>query len=166
NGNAQPGLKARRVAVVGLGKSADSQQERLENARIAAAVAARKARELKLDSFATIVHGAGIGDLALEAAARATMESSILALYRYDQTKAATKSHHEVTYCTIVEHDPERARELERYAQLARLTCDAVMKVRDLSVGPANIVTPTYLAETAREVADKYGLEITVWGKD
>jgi leucyl aminopeptidase len=94
------------------------------------------------------------------------MESSILALYRYEQTKAATKSHHEVTYCTIVEHDPERARELERYAQLARLTCDAVMKVRDLSVGPANIVTPTYLAETAREVADKYGLEITVWGKD
>lgn len=40
------------------------------------------------------------------------------------------------------------------------------MKVRDLSVGPGNIVTPTYLADQARQVAQEYGLEITVWGKD
>ena len=32
---------------------------KLENVRVAAALAARKARDLKLDSFATIVHGAG-----------------------------------------------------------------------------------------------------------
>lgn len=165
-GNGHADLKAKRVAVVGLGKQSAPEQERFENARVAAAVAARKARELKLDSFTTIVHGAGIGGLALETAARATMESSILALYRYEQFKEATKSTHEVSFCTIVEHDAERARELERHAQLARLTCDAVMKVRDLSVGPANFVTPTYLAETAREVAQEYGLEITVWGKD
>jgi leucyl aminopeptidase len=166
NANGHPGLKARRVAVVGLGKSSDSEHERFENARIAAAVAARKARDLKLDGFATIVHGAGVGGLALEAAARATMESSILALYRYEQLKEATKSRHEVSYCTVIEHDADRAQELERYAQLARLTCEAVIKVRDLSVGPSNVVTPTYLAQTARDVADKYGLEITVWGKD
>jgi leucyl aminopeptidase len=80
--NGHSGLRAKRVAIVGLGKSTDSEQERFENARIAAATAARKARELKLDSFATIVHAAGGGGLPLETAARATMESSILALYR------------------------------------------------------------------------------------
>jgi leucyl aminopeptidase len=164
--NGDSGLKARRVAVVGLGKQSDSEQEQFENIRVAAAVAARKARELKLDSFATIVHGAGVGGLSLEAAARATMESSILALYRYEQFKEATKSHHDVSYCTIVEQDAERARELEQYGQLARQTCEAIIKVRDLSVGPGNFVTPTYLAETAREVAEKYGLEITVWGQE
>jgi leucyl aminopeptidase len=164
--NDDAGLKARRVAVVGLGKASDPEAERFENARIAAAVAARKARELKVDSYATIVHGAGIGGLALEAAARATMESSILALYRYEQFKEATKSTHDVSTCTIVEGDAQRARELESLAETARLTCDAVMKVRDLSVGPGNFVTPTYLAETAREVANKHGLEIVVWGKD
>jgi leucyl aminopeptidase len=164
NGNA--GLKAKRVAVVGLGKSSDSEHERFENARIAAALAARKARELKVDSFATIVHGAGTGGLPLETAARATMESSILALYRYEQFKEATKSNHTVSGCTIIEGDAERARELEPLAETARLTCDSVMKVRDLSVGPGNFVTPTYLAETAREVASKHGLEIIVWGKD
>ena len=80
--------------MVGLGKQAEFE---LENVRVAAALAARKARDLKLDSFATIVHGAGIGGLAPHDAARATMESSILALYRYEQFKEATKSHHEVS---------------------------------------------------------------------
>jgi leucyl aminopeptidase len=164
--NGHTGLKAKRVAVVGLGKSTDSEQERFEHARVAAATAARKARELKVDSFATVVHGAGAGGLLLETAARATMESSILALYRYQQFKEATRVKDTVSTCTIVEADADRARQLEQYASLAKATCDAVMKVRDLSVGPGNHVTPTYLAETAREVANKHGLEIVVWGKD
>ena len=58
------------------------------------------------------------------------------------------------------------ARQFDEQSELVRLTCDAVMKVRDLSVGPGNFVTPTYLAETARELAEKFGLEITIWGKD
>jgi leucyl aminopeptidase len=155
------GLKARRVAVVGLGKQAEFD---LESVRIAAALAARRARDLKLDSFATIVHGAGSGGLSLDATAQATMESSILALYRYEQFKEATKSKHEVSACVVVEQDAERIGQLEQAAELARLTCDAVMKVRDLSVGPANFVTPTYLAEQARAVAQQYALDITVWG--
>jgi leucyl aminopeptidase len=164
--NGNNGLKARRVAVVGLGKQFDPEQERLESTRIAAAVAARKARELRLESYTTIVHGAGTGGLPLEVAARATMESSILALYRYEQFKEATRSRHDVSFTTVVEQDPDRARQLEECAQLARVTCDAVMKVRDLSVGPGNYVTPTFLADVTREVATQYGLEITVWGKD
>ena len=160
--NGSAGLKAQRVAVVGLGKAAELE---VESVRVAAALAARKARELKLDSFASVVLGAG-GAISTEDAARATMESSILALYRYEQFKEATKSRHEVSACIIVEPDADRARQLESSAELARITCDAMMKVRDLSVGPANFVTPTYLAEQAREIASKYGLEITVWGKE
>jgi leucyl aminopeptidase len=157
------GLKAQRVGVVGLGKPADFE---VENVRVAAALAARKARDLKLASFASVVHGADSGAVSADDAARATMESSILALYRYEQFKEATKSRHEVSSCVIVEPDADRARQLESIAELARLTCDAMMKVRDLSVGPGNFVTPTYLADQAREIARKFGLEITVWGKD
>ncbi|MBV9544610.1 MAG: hypothetical protein JOY61_09550, partial [Chloroflexi bacterium] len=157
------GLKARRVAVVGLGKQAEFEPE---NVRVAAALAARKARDLNLDSFATIVHGAGTGGLDLDTAARCTMEASILALYRYDQFKEATKPKHQVGSMIVVEQDAGRASRLQELADLARITCDAVMKVRDLSVGPGNYVTPTYLAEQARAVAQQYGLDITVWGKD
>jgi leucyl aminopeptidase len=161
--NGSSGLKAQRVAVVGLGKLAELE---VENVRVASALAARKARELRLDSFASVVHGVGSGGLSVDEAARATMESSILALYRYEQFKEATKSRHEVSSCVVVEPDAERVRQLEPIAELARITCDAMMKVRDLSVGPGNFVTPTYLADQAREIAGRYGLEITVWGKD
>jgi leucyl aminopeptidase len=160
--NSGSGLKARRVAVVGLGKESEFE---VENIRVAAALAARKACDLKLDSFASVVHGVGAGGISLEDAARATMESSILALYRYEQFKEATKSKHEVSAIIIVGGSPERP-VLESSAELARITCDAVMKVRDLSVGPSNFVTPTYLADQARQVADTYGLEITVWGRE
>ena len=160
--NSGDALSARRVAVVGLGKESDPELERLENVRIAAAIAARTARDLKLESLATVVHADG---LPFEDAARATIESSILALYRYEQFKEATKSKHELNSIIVIGGQPE-LQTLESAAELARITCDAVMKVRDLSVGPANFVTPTYLSEQARAVADQYGLEITVWGKD
>lgn len=156
-------LRAQRVAVVGLGRQASLE---LEDVRVASALVARKARDLKVDSFATVVHHTGGSGVPMEDAARATMESSILALYRYEQFKEATKSRHEVSSCTIVEPDADRVRAFEQMADLARITCEAVIKVRDLSVGPANFVTPTYLAEQAREVAQKYGLEIVVWGQD
>src|SRR5215471_14040193 len=67
---------------------------------------------------------------------------------------------------TVVEQDAQKAAQLEDQAELVRLTCDAVMKVRDLSVGPGNYVTPTYLADQARALAQQYGLELIVWGKD
>ncbi len=156
-------LKADRVAVVGLGKQAEFEPETV---RVAAALAARKARDLKLDAFATIVHGAGVGGLDLDDAGRATIESSVLSLYRYERFKEATKSKHQVSSMTVVEQDAERARRLHEQVELARLTCDAVNHVRDLSVGPGNYITPTFLADEARAVAQKYGLEVMVWGKD
>jgi leucyl aminopeptidase len=156
-------LAARRVAVVGLGKRDEFD---LEAVRIAAAIAARKARDLKVETFSTIVHGAGVGGLDAESAARATMESSILALYRFDKLKESTKPRHVVSGVTVVDQDAERIKLFERIGDLTRVTCDAVNKVRDLSVSPSNIVTPTYLADAAREVAEEFGLEITIWGKD
>src|SRR5258708_29772135 len=97
--NSSSGLKARRVAVVGLGKESELE---VENVRIAAALAARKAHELKLEAFATVIYGATTNGLSIEDAARAVVESSILALYRYEQFKEATKSKHEVKSLTGV----------------------------------------------------------------
>ena len=156
-------LKARRVAVVGLGKAAEFD---LEAARIAAATAARKARDLKVDSFATIAHGAGAGGLPPAEACRVTVEASLLAVYRYEQFKEATKSKHQVTEMVLIEADADRAGAFGPVAELAVATCAAVCRTRDLSVGPGNFVTPTYLAEQARAVAQEHGLAITVWGKD
>jgi leucyl aminopeptidase len=156
------GLRARRVAVVGLGPT---DRFDLEAVRIAAGTAARRARDLKVDSFATIVHGAGIGGLDPADACRVTVEASLLALYRYERFKETTKSKHDVKEMVVVERDHDRLRPFEEATGLAVTTCEAMFRTKDLSVGPSNFVTPTYLAEQAREVARQHDLEIMVWGK-
>src|SRR3954451_11446799 len=71
-------LRARRVLVVGLGP-----RDRFdaEAARRAAATAARKAQELRVKDYATVLHVAGAGGLTPRDAAEALAEATLLALY-------------------------------------------------------------------------------------
>src|SRR5262249_58941891 len=78
-------LRARRVLVVGLG---DREGFSAEGARRAAAAAARKAQELRVPDYVTVLHGAGAGGLDPDEAAEALAEGSVLALYRYDPFKS------------------------------------------------------------------------------
>lgn len=61
-------LRAQRVLVVGLGRR---EEFGAEGVRRAAATAARKAQELRVKSYATLLHGAGAGGLAPDEAAEA-----------------------------------------------------------------------------------------------
>ena len=77
-------LAADRVAVVGLGKRDDLD---LESLRVASATAARKARDLRLGRYATVIHGAGAGGLDSRIASKTVLEASLLALYTYHYYK-------------------------------------------------------------------------------
>ena len=157
-------LAADRVAVVGLGKRDDLD---LEAVRVAAASAARRARDLRLSRFATVVHGTGAGAMDARLAARAVVEASLLALYSYDELKTPPERPPvPVEEITLVERDSERAERFEAGAREARLVADAVSLARDLSQGPGNLVTPTILAERARQMAESRGVACEVWGKD
>ena len=70
-----------RVLVVGLGEAGKFD---LRAARNAAAIAARKARDLGVKTATTIVHGAGIGGMEPAAAAAALVEGTRLGLYRFE----------------------------------------------------------------------------------
>ncbi|MFN0074517.1 MAG: leucyl aminopeptidase, partial [Chloroflexota bacterium] len=158
------GLAAERVAVVGLGKQGDFD---CESARVAAAAAARKARDLKLDRFATIVHGAGIGGLDPADATQAVAEASVLALFTLTEFKSpAEKPPTDVLEMTIVEHDPERAARMRGAAEVGAACAEATMITRRLSSSPANYCTPEFLADQAREICDRYGHAIEVFGKE
>ena len=77
-------VQAPRVILVGLGKR---DELTLDRVRQVAATAARRARELGSAQVATVLHGAGTGDLAPRQAAQALAEGSLLGLYRFDQLK-------------------------------------------------------------------------------
>src|SRR5690242_14020976 len=130
------------VLVVGLGGSDELDAERL---RVAAAVAAKEAGRLRAGSLAWAAPELGDG----AAAAEALVAGTILAAYRFDRFKSGDGDDSpRLESLTLV-----GPAELEGAAEIARVAAEAQNRARDLQNTPANVATPTFLAERAEEIA-------------
>jgi leucyl aminopeptidase len=157
-------LAAERLAVVGLGKRDDLDLEAL---RVASATAARKARDLRVGRYATVVHGAGAGGLEPRVAARTVVEASLMSLYTYQHFKTPPSDPlPTIDEIALIERDDARAEAFQAAATEASHVVDGVNLARDLSQAPGNAMTPTVLADRAREMAESRGLACRVWDKD
>ncbi len=148
-------LPAQRLLLVGLG---DLKEITPEKVRRAAGVAAQALVAAKVGSATSLLHQAAPVAGLLEA----SLEGFSLGSYRYDCYK--TKDRQEVLLKEVTalffENDD---RDLS--APLAAATaaiCDAVRMTRDLVTAPGNLATPPYLAEQAREIAGRFGMEYTI----
>ncbi len=151
---------AKRVLVVGLGKA---EKFDLEAVRKASATAARKTQDLGLARLATIVHGGGIGGMAVADAAQAVVEGTILGLYRYRELKSDDEEGGKaVEELTLVEFDEKKLADVQEGARVGQIVAEATCLARDLSNRPGNIATPTHLAETAQRLAQELGLRCQV----
>jgi leucyl aminopeptidase len=142
-----------RALVIGLGDRADLDPER---ARVMAAIAASQADRLRLTSLALVVpEGPDQAELAA-----ALVEGAVMASYRFDRFKSDADP----------EEDGEQASkprvesltlvgpaEIAERAEIARVTAEATNRARELQNLPSNVVTPTYLAERALEIAATHG---------
>jgi leucyl aminopeptidase len=155
-------IDARRVIIAGLG---DSEKFTLESVRQAAATAIKRARDLNAAQVASIVHGAGIAGLAASAAAQATVEGTLLALYRYPEKKQSDDDDHEIEDFTIVEFDAGKLVNVEEGVKDAEIMASGVSLARTLVNLPANMATPSHMAETAEKFAADFGLDCFVGGR-
>jgi leucyl aminopeptidase len=143
-----------RVAVVGLGRRDEFDPER---ARVAAALATREAASYEARSIAWVPPADG--DAA--AVAAALVEGTILASYRFDRYKSPAKddeSPPRIDTLTILGGDV-----LSAAAREARVASEAENRARELQNLPSNVVTPSYLAERAGEIAagdDRVSVEV------
>ncbi|MCC7352259.1 MAG: leucyl aminopeptidase [Anaerolineae bacterium] len=151
---------AKRVLVVGLGKA---EKFDLEAVRKASATAARKAHDLGLARLATIVHGGGIGSMAVVDAAQAVVEGTILGLYRYRELKSDDENGGKpLEELTLVEFDEKKLADVREGVRVGQIVAEAACLARDLSNRPGNLATPTHLAETAQRLAQELGLRCQV----
>jgi leucyl aminopeptidase len=146
-------VPARRVLVVGLGKADKFSGEEV---RWAAAAAAKRARELGVRSFSSIVHGAGIGSLDAAAAAQALVEGTLLGLYRYQELKNEPPDRPDPEQMTLVELDAAKMPAVRAGARAGQIGAGAALLARDLTNRPGNYATPTDLAELAEQIADEF----------
>ena len=149
-----------RVLVAGLGKPESFSQETV---RELMAGCCRYLRKLGIEQVATIAHGSGVAGLDAKASGEAIAEGSILGLYRFNNylTKGEEATG-ELNELLILEREASKVSELEVGVQQGRLMADVAVLARDMVNEPANVLTPTRMAEIARQVAEEEGLELKV----
>ena len=144
------GNAPRRVIIAGLGKRDELDAEK---ARVAAATAAARARELGSRSLSwTIPDSDGVvGPL---------VEGTLLKLYKFDQYKTKfgedEDSPPEIASLELVSERIPEGVDIEGEAERARAVSVAANSARDLQNLPSNVATPTYLAERARALAEAH----------
>jgi leucyl aminopeptidase len=140
----------RRVIVAGLGKREELDAEK---ARVAAAAAAGRARELGSRSLSWTVPDS-------DDVAAGLVEGTLLKLYEFDRYKSkgadGEDSSPKVASLELVSERIPEGVDIGGEAERARVVCEAQNAARDLQNMPANVATPTFLAERARALADAH----------
>jgi len=154
-------LPAGIVAIAGLGKRQDFVVDKI---RGAAGEFCRALRKLNCHKIATILHGSGIGGIEIEASAKAIAEGALLGLYSF--TKYKKPEYEDVEEMLIVVREKEKVPILEAAIGKGKLVASATNLARDMVNEPANYMTPSQMAEVAKEIASKYNLEFKVFDQE
>lgn len=156
-------LEPERVIIVGLGKK---EKFSIDSLREVMASACRFSRKIGAKRVATIVHGAGAGGFAPEKCVQALTEGSILGLYTFRKHVTKEPEHGEIDELLIMERDESRMAAFESAVNTGRILAEATNLARDMVNEPANHMTPSDLAEVAREVSADGGLDFSVLDRD
>jgi leucyl aminopeptidase len=148
-----PGGGVRRVLIAGLGKRSEFDPER---ARVAAAAAAGRAKELGAVSLSWADPG-GDGVIA------ALVEGTLLKLYSFDRFKSSNDD--DAASVETLELAGEAISQTE--LELGRVAAEAANDARDLQNLPSNVGTPSFLADRALEIAERHeALEAELLDRD
>jgi leucyl aminopeptidase len=144
----------RRVIIAGLGKEEEFSAEK---ARIAAAAAATRAKELGAESLSWSAPEK-------DGAVAGIVQGTLLALYDFDRFKSSKDEDDDapdgIASLEVVGGDEDEA-------TLARVTAAAQNAARDLQNLPSNVCTPEFLATRAQEIADAHDtVEVELFGRD
>ena len=139
----------RKIALVGLGKAEDL---KLDSWRSAAAAIARMATKEK-----TLGISLPTGSQSPETLARAMSEAIALALHQDNRFKSEPEDKLKLETIELL----GLAGQEEAIAN-GETVASGVILARELVNAPANEVTPVTMAETARQLAEEYGLELKV----
>jgi leucyl aminopeptidase len=156
-------LPAARVVVAGLGKKAELSVNKV---RGAVAETCRWLRQKGVTSIASVAQGSGINGISPESAAQVITEGAMLGLYTF--RRHITKKENgfgEIKQLLITGNNKAKPL-LEQGITRGRIMAEAANWARDLGNEPANYMTPSQMAEAARQLAKSYGLKVEVWERE
>ena len=155
-------LPAKRIALVGLGKHSEFNLEKL---RAAFAAVMRHLRNLNIKEAATSIN-LNLIPRKKDQVAQAVAEGSLLGLYQYTPYKTVGREDlKEMEQLNIIADEKDFSL-IESAIKKARIITQAVYFARDIISAPANEMTPSIMAQKAREIARRKNVSCKVLDKE
>ena len=148
------GAKAKRLLLMGVGTREDYKTPQISQM---AGAAVRTLRGKNIKSVAILPRAEGDAEQVAAAAA----EGSVIGLFEPDKYRTVDKEERTIDR-VVVMMDGADADALQRGAERGRIVGESVNFTRDLANEPGGYLTPTDMAERAREIAGEFGLSIDV----
>jgi len=151
-------IPAKRVVLVGLGKKKDV---RLDHLRQAMGTAAKRVRQAGARSF--VAPPARLGRVSPGDIAQSMVEGALLGSYEFTVYRSEKQDDaRQLRLMTILLGERDGLAQLDAGARRGQVSAEATVLVRDLCNHPANVMTPTRLAEEAYKVGRERGVKTTV----
>ncbi|MCL4380359.1 leucyl aminopeptidase [Candidatus Dependentiae bacterium] len=152
------------LALVGLG-DAERGHRSVELWRRAIGTVIRTAQQLRVTTIAIELPQQLLGDIPAAQLLEQAVIAAKMAAYEFDtyKTEKDAQQGHSIVLQWCV---PQITQELQTAVERGEIIAQAVNDARQLINLPANIATPAYIADVAREVARKHALRYTVFGKE
>lgn len=142
-------IPAKRIALVGLGKSSEVN---LEKIRCAFSAALRHLRKMNVREVAAAID-LNLGAGAKDEVAQAAVEGALLGLYQFTPYKTVNREELKEVNKLVIFVAGKDFTVVKAAAQKAQIIAEAVYLARDLANTPANDMTPSMLAQKARQAA-------------
>ncbi|MGH7569647.1 MAG: leucyl aminopeptidase [Gemmatimonadales bacterium] len=153
------GGAAQRILLVGLGKAGEVTRAAV---RRAAASAAKRARGLGTGSLAFAVAAEGRNGLKATDLAQVAVEGTAQGAWAFTELKQAPEDPKREVEALELVVEAKDAKQAEAGRRIGEAIAAGHRLTRTLQHQPANVCTPTYLADQARQLAQTYGFAVTV----
>jgi leucyl aminopeptidase len=154
-GNNNDKTKATRLLLIGAGKLDEFKAGQISQI---AGTAVRSLRAKNLKNIGLVVR---TSEDDLEQMVTAAVQGAFIGAFDTDKYRTVDKENKKIDSLTII---AEEASEdvLRRAAERGRIIGESINFARDLANEPGAYMTPTIMAERARQVAEEFGLEVDV----
>ncbi len=150
-------ITAKRVLVVGLGNKDKFDQDMV---REVAAVATKVAKKLKANTVVTCPFGINHPNIHEHHVTHSLAEGMLLANYAFEGYRLEKEKGHEIKNVLLLSENPSD--ELVYGIECGSAYAEGTNLARDLVNAPGNKMTPTDMANTAVDIADRYGMEYEI----
>ncbi len=147
-------LKARRLLLVGAGEASDYKSGQISQL---AGTAVRSLRSKNVKTVAVVPRASGDA----ERTAATAVEGAYIALFDPDKYRTVEKEQKTIDRLVVVIEDADQGA-AQRGVEAGKIVGESINFTRDLANEPGAYMTPTDMAERAREIANEFGLSIDV----